>query len=67
MQKEAVTSTQYIYNIKNICTSRKLGEESIAEMNHWNTRYWVKIMGNDRFFENVEETIDCVNNIKRKY
>lgn len=60
-------SNHYIYGLKNLCTSRILGEESIVEMKHWNSLLWVKIMGNDKFFENIDDNIVCVNNIKEKY
>jgi hypothetical protein len=60
-------ANQYIYSIKNLCTSRILGEESIIAMNHWNTRWWVKIMGNENFFNNVQGNIDYVKSISKKY
>lgn len=60
-------SFQYLYDLKKLCKSRKLGEKSIVRMEHWNSKLWVKIMGNEDFFENIQDNIDYVDNIVNKY
>lgn len=60
-------STQYLCKMKNLCISRQLGEDSIANMEHWNSKLWIKIKGNDNFFETINDNIVLVRNILGRY
>lgn len=53
--------------MKNLCISRQLGEDSIANMEHWNSKLWIKIKGNDNFFETINDNIVLVRNILGRY